>query len=80
MKRSRVGERVRWNSAAGRVTGTIFQRFTANVRWEDSVHHASHSETQYFIKSDATDHLAIHKGTALLPVPKARRSKRDNRR
>jgi hypothetical protein len=29
------------------------------------VHHASKGEPQYIIKSEKTDHIAIHKGRAL---------------
>jgi hypothetical protein len=29
------------------------------------MHHASAAEPQYEIKSDKTDHVAIHKGSAL---------------
>jgi hypothetical protein len=29
------------------------------------VHHASREEPQYLIASDKSDHVAIHKGTAL---------------
>jgi hypothetical protein len=29
------------------------------------MHHASKDEPQYEIKSDRTDHVALHKGTAL---------------
>ena len=35
--------------------------------------HASKEEPQYIIKSDKTDHLAIHKGSALKKVKKTSR-------
>jgi hypothetical protein len=34
--------------------------------------HASKEEPQYLIKSDKTDHLAVHKGSALRKIPKSR--------
>jgi hypothetical protein len=37
----------------------------ADVRFKGYVHHASRAEPQYFIASDKTDHVAIHKGSAL---------------
>ena len=80
MKRFRVGDRVRWNSEAGRVTGAIVKRVTADIRWKGYIHHASHGAPQYIIKSDKTDHLAIHRGTALHPVRKVRRTKQGNRK
>jgi len=46
------GDVVEWNSEAGRARGVI-------------VHHASNAEPQYVIKSVKTDHVAIHKGSAL---------------
>jgi penicillin-binding protein-related factor A (putative recombinase) len=39
------------------------------------VHHASKKEPQYFIKSDKTDHVAIHKGKALRLVKAQTRKK-----
>jgi hypothetical protein len=35
------------------------------VPFKGYVHHATRDEPQYFIKSDKTEHIAIHKGTAL---------------
>ena len=61
----RVGDRVEWNSEAGRVRGTIIKRVTADTIVKGYVHHASPAEPQYFIQSDRTPHVAIHKGSAL---------------
>jgi Hypervirulence associated proteins TUDOR domain len=38
---------------------------TKDVPYKGYVHHASKDEPQYEIKSDRTDHVALHKGTAL---------------
>jgi hypothetical protein len=59
------GDHVEWNSEAGRVRGVILKKVVADVRIKGYVHHASNKTPQYFIKSDKTDHVAIHKGQAL---------------
>jgi Hypervirulence associated proteins TUDOR domain len=59
------GDHVEWNSEAGIVRGVIFKKVVSDVRIKGYVHHASKKEPQYFIKSDKTDHVAIHKGKAL---------------
>ena len=64
-KKFKRGDHVGWNSEAGRVRGVIIRTITSNVRIEGYVHHASEDEPQYFIKSDTTEHVAIHKGQAL---------------
>jgi hypothetical protein len=35
------------------------------VEYEGHTHHATRDEPQYEIKSDKTDHIAMHKGSAL---------------
>jgi hypothetical protein len=64
----RVGDHVEWNSEAGRVRGTIQQKITAPMRFKGYTVHASEEEPQYLIKSDKTDHLAMHKGSALTKI------------
>ena len=64
-KRFKVGDRVSWNSEAGRVSGKIVKVHTADVSYKGYVHHASKDEPQYEIKSDKTDHVALHKGGVL---------------
>jgi hypothetical protein len=59
------GDHVEWNSEAGRVRGTIIKRVVSDTRFKGYVHHASKDEPQYLIKSNKTDHIAIHKGKAL---------------
>lgn len=59
------GDHVAWNSEAGRVSGVIIRRVTSDFDYKGYVHHASRGEPQYLIKSDKTDHVAIHKGRAL---------------
>jgi Hypervirulence associated proteins TUDOR domain len=64
-KRFRRGDRVSWNSEAGRVRGRIVKVHTKNVNYKGYVHHASKENPQYEIKSDKTDHVALHKASAL---------------
>jgi DUF2945 family protein len=61
----KVGDHVSWNSEAGRVRGRIVRVHTRDVSYKGYVHHASPKEPQYEIKSDKTDHVALHKGRIL---------------
>ena len=64
-RRLKVGDHVSWNSEAGRVRGRIVRVHTKNVEWKGYLHHASAEAPQYEIKSDKTEHIALHKGPAL---------------
>jgi hypothetical protein len=69
MKRHfKAGDHVSWNSEAGRVRGTVKKKITAPMRFKNYMVRASKEEPQYLIKSDKTDHLAVHKGTALRKI------------
>ncbi len=68
----KAGDHVRWNSEAGRVSGTIKEKITSEISFKGYTVHASKAEPQYLIKSDKTDHLAMHKGSALTKVRKRR--------
>jgi hypothetical protein len=61
----KIGDQVTWNSEAGRVTGRIVRVHTKDVNHRGYVHHASKDDPQYEIKSDKTDHIALHKAHAL---------------
>jgi hypothetical protein len=61
----KVGDHVIWNSEAGHVSGTIIRVHTQDVEYKGYTHHAREDDPQYEIKSDKTDHIAIHKGSAL---------------
>lgn len=65
VKRFKVGDHVTWNSEAGHVSGRIIKIHTQNVDFKGYTHHASPDEPQYEIKSDKTNHIALHKGSAL---------------
>ena len=71
----KIGDHVRWNSEAGLVSGVIIRKVTADTNFKGYTHHASRQAPQYLIKSDKTDHIAIHKGGALgLVRARARKS------
>jgi hypothetical protein len=72
------GDHVEWNSEAGRVRGVITKKVVCDLRLKGYVHHATKEDPQYFIKSDKTDHIAIHKGSALRLL-KSRPKKNRNR-
>lgn len=63
--RFQVGDKVSWNSEAGRVSGTIIKVHTSDFDYKGYTHHASKEDPQYEIKSDKSDHIAAHKGAAL---------------
>ncbi len=64
----KVGDHVEWNSEAGRVRGKIKKKVTSATKFKSYTVRASKEEPQYLIKSDKTDHLAMHKGTALKKI------------
>jgi hypothetical protein len=61
----KVGDEVTWNSEAGRVSGTITKVHRQDFDWKGYTHRASEEDPQYEIKSGKTDHVAVHKGSAL---------------
>ena len=61
----KIGDHVSWNSEAGRVSGIIRRKISAPMEFKGYIVHASREEPQYLIESDKTDHLAMHKGSAL---------------
>jgi hypothetical protein len=64
----KIGDHVSWNSEAGHVSGTIIKVHKRDFDWKGYTHHASSDDPQYEIKSDKTDHVAVHKGSALKKV------------
>ena len=61
----KTGDNVKWNSEAGHVSGKIIKVHTADFDYKGYTHHASKKDPQYEIKSDKSDHIAAHKGSAL---------------
>ena len=70
----KVGDHVEWNSEAGRVRGTIKKKIISEITFKGYKVHASKEEPQYLIKSDKTDHMAMHKGSALKKIGKSGRA------
>ncbi|MBN9589039.1 MAG: hypothetical protein BGN85_05500 [Alphaproteobacteria bacterium 64-11] len=69
-KQFKVGDHVTWNSEAGHVSGTIIKVHLKDTDYKGHIHHATPDEPQYEIKSDLTDHVAVHKGAALKKLRK----------
>ena len=53
-----------WNSEAGRVTDGVKRSFK-DFDYKGYTHHATEGDPQYEIKSSKTDHVAVHKASAL---------------
>ena len=64
-ERFEVGDHVSWNSEAGRVSGTIVEVHTRDTEYKGHPRRADQDDPQYEIASDKTDHVAMHKGSAL---------------
>jgi Hypervirulence associated proteins TUDOR domain len=64
-RRFKRGDHVSWNSEAGRVSGRITRVVTSEIQFKGYIVHASADEPQYEIQSEKTDHIAMHKGSAL---------------
>ncbi len=65
MARYRIGDHVSWNSEAGRVRGRIVRVHIRDFDYKGHTRHATPEDPQYEIKSDKTEHVAAHKGSAL---------------
>lgn len=61
----RIGDHVGWNSEAGPVSGHVIRVHTRDFGFKGYIHHASETDPQYEIRSDKTNHIAAHKGSAL---------------
>ena len=59
------GDHVKWNSEAGHVSGKIIKIHTSDFNYKGYTHQADKDDPQYEIKSDKTDHIAVHKSGAL---------------
>lgn len=64
----KVGDKVKWNSEAGIVSGIIIKIHMKDFDYKGYTHHATASDPQYEIKSDKSAHIAAHKGSALTKV------------
>lgn len=70
VKRFKRGDHVSWNSEGGRARGRITRVVTSPTPFKSYTVHASSDEPQYEIASDTTDHVAMHKGSALTKLRK----------
>lgn len=61
-----VGEcAVELRGQAGYLEGVNIDKHTRDVEFKGHVRHCTESDPQYEIKSDKTDHVAMHQGGAL---------------
>ena len=67
-RRFNVGDHVTWNSEAGHVSGTIIKVHVKDVDYKGHRHRCTEDEPQYEIRSSKSDHIAMHKGSALQRV------------
>jgi hypothetical protein len=69
-KKFKIDDHVTWNSEAGHVSGRIIKVHMKDFNYKGYAHHATADDPQYEIKSDNTDHIAAHKGSALSLIKK----------
>lgn len=60
-----VGDHVKWNSEAGYVQGVVIKVHSKDVEFKGRTRRCTKDDPQYEIKSDKTDHVAMHKGSAM---------------
>lgn len=65
IRKFRIGDHLTWRSEAGRGSGTIIAIHVADFLCKGHPRHACEDDPRYEIKSDKTDHVAAHKGSAL---------------
>ncbi|PWT71138.1 MAG: DUF2945 domain-containing protein [Bacteroidetes bacterium] len=63
-----IGDHVKWNSEAGIVSGKIIKIHVKDFDYKGYTHHATKEDPQYEIRSDKSDHIASHKGSALTKI------------
>ncbi|SBV37528.1 conserved hypothetical protein [uncultured Stenotrophomonas sp.] len=61
----KVGDHVRWNSEAGHVSGHITKVHTRDTGYKGHMRRCSADDPQYEIRSDRTEHIALHHGAVL---------------
>lgn len=64
----KIGDHVTWNSEAGHVSGIIVKIHTRDFNYKGYTHHASKEDPQFEIRSDKTEHVAVHKTSALSKI------------
>lgn len=68
MKDFKIGDLVEWRYEGGIARGIIKKIITSEIVFKGYTVHASRLEPQYLIQSTKTDHMAIHKGSALRKI------------
>lgn len=61
----KIDDHVRWNSEAGHVSGRIIKVHTRDTEYKGHPRRCTEEYPQYEIKSDKTEHIAMHKRAAL---------------
>jgi hypothetical protein len=61
----RIGDRVRWNSDVGHVSGKVTKVHVKDCEFMGCKRLCSEDEPQYEVQSEKTDAKAMHKGDAL---------------
>jgi hypothetical protein len=69
VKKFKVGDKVSWNSEAGRVSGIVKKIHVKDFNYKGYTHHATKEDPQYEIKSDKSNHIAAHRGSVLTKIP-----------
>lgn len=64
-KDPKPGDKVRWNSSQGEVTGKVVRKVTGKAKVKGHVAKASPDAPQYEVESDRTGAHAFHKPEAL---------------
>lgn len=67
----KTGDQISWNSEAGHVCGRIIKIHRRDFDYKGYKHHASSDDLQYEIRSDKTEHIAVHMGSAFSKKQKA---------
>lgn len=62
------GDRVQWNTAQGKTTGTVKEKLTDTTDIKGHTAKATESDPQYLIESESTGSEAAHKPDALEPA------------
>ena len=60
-----IGDHVGWNSEAGRVSGRIIEIPGRDTSYQGHRRRCRPDDPQYEIRGDRTEHVAMHKGSAL---------------
>jgi hypothetical protein len=57
----KAGDKVKWGSSQGEVTGKVVKKVTSSTKVKGHVAKATKDEPQFVVKSDKTGAEAVHK-------------------